>query len=465
MIENSEVVTSGCPAVTNLQLPKKKVCTGRGRPKTPIEEKTERPRSGNKGGRPRKVSNPEIHIANLGGVSTEDIAMKPSQKQLSLEEMVLRDIKRDWISAVTKAQSKGAYNNFRDEIFDSCKSMEELTDLYDIVFKDDFNWQISDVIDLSSGRKSLSFMMDCFYLQCQQQIISSIFENGNTDLREWLTSLSVARLRNIFAKLPVNYNGNKSPFSLVTDLILFYVEKEWEMELLNVSIYTQIATTFEELEAKRLEISKRIRVSPNRYPSSMKGYKIKFKHDAFKFLNIKYHDKYEKLKEMICKKLTGDEIVGMMQVFLDARKENDAEDFLERHSVVGSMQHLLDSRYEKHVQELLEKDGLVGSMKDFLDSKSNQHVQEFLKNFGFGVFTIPTEIMDLCNPELLNTMIAVVEKKGTYLFQAPDIDCTTEHVLFSETRKMADFAGMSKIDFFALTIKFIFYLVVFAFRE
>lgn len=100
MIENSEVVTSVCPAVTNLQLPKKKACTGRGRPKRTIEEKMDQPRSGNKGGRPRKVRNPEIHIANLGGVSTEDIAMKPSQKQPSLKEMLLRDIKRDWISFV-----------------------------------------------------------------------------------------------------------------------------------------------------------------------------------------------------------------------------------------------------------------------------------------------------------------------------------------------------------------------------
>ena len=167
-----------------------------------------------------------------------------------------------------------------------------------------------------------------------------------------------------------------------------------------------------------------------------------------KFLNIKYHDKYEKLKEMICKKLTGDEIVGLMEDFLDTRKENHAEDFLDRHGFVGSIEDVFDSRYEKHVQELLHKDGFVGTMKDFLDSKSNQHVEEFLNEFGFGVFTIPTEVMDLCNPELFNTMIAVVQKKGTYLFQAPDIDCTKEDVLFSETRKMADFAGMSKLIVF-----------------
>lgn len=213
---------------------------------------------------------------------------------------------------------------------------------------------------------------------------------------------------------------------------------------MSLPIYAEVATNFEELEKKRLELSSRIRESINRYPSSLKGYKIKFKLDAIKFLNIKYHDKYEKLKEMICKKLTGDEIVGLMQDFLDTRKENHAEHFVERHGVVGSIQDVFDSMYEKQVQELLHKDGFVGTTEDFLDSKSNQHVEEFLKDFGFGVFTIPTEIMDLCNPELFDTMIAVVQKKGTYLFQAPDTDFTKENVLFSETRKMADFAGMSK---------------------
>ena len=147
MTENSDVVTSGqeifnCPSdksstVTNLQLPKIKAFTGRGR--SMIIQET----IGNKRGRSRKVTNPEVHIANLGGVSTEDVAIKPSEKQPSIKEMLLIDIKRDWISAVTKAQSKGAYNNLRDEIFDSCKSIKDLTHLYENVFKANVKWQTS----------------------------------------------------------------------------------------------------------------------------------------------------------------------------------------------------------------------------------------------------------------------------------------------------------------------------------
>jgi hypothetical protein len=320
--------------------------------------------------------------------------------QLSRQEIATLEIRGSWISCVKLTQAKGVYEKYRDKLLKKY-TLDQLCQLYEKVFAEYFTWEKK--TDETDSKRDFSVLMDRFYVTSQQNLISDIYKNDSADLNDLQKSLlskPKSKLHEIFKKLGIGYCGWKNKNVCVIELILHYVEKQWEMNLLNVQVFADTTETFEEFEDKRVEICSRIRSACD--GESITQYRKKFKADAVKFYNIIYHDKCEKLREILNPRYTGDEILSKMELVLS---------------------------------------------KD-----PNDPLQDIIECNGFAVGTIPDHIMELCTSELVSTMMAVVDKTGKDLFQIPDNENIVENVMFSETRKMADFAGcfFSSFDIFSL---------------
>ena len=305
---------------------------------------------------------------------------------------------RDWSSLKTMCQgNRFVFQNFKNDCINMCTNNEELVELHAKFFTEDFSWKSSSRKSVEAAKQAFSHELDVVYLKCLNENMAVIFDHGKEDVTAWLQSLTRSKLIELMKRVGLKRvkgsDDNKGVF--VNLLVLFHIEKRWELDVLQVQVEAENLMTKRAFEKKRVAISKEISKWTTKETSANRSvYRKQFVHDAVKFYDIKYHDQCEKRREQMHARTTGDDIIQ--------------------------------------------------NMKSFLEKDSTHTLKMFIERYGFVVFDLPVEVMGQCTEAVIETMTALLKRDGSFLFQKPDPDMVEQEgqeVMFSKTRRMVDLRG------------------------